>query len=371
MIKEIFLNYITKKMHFDKEEATKVFDTFIAEFGKADKTNDERHFKIEFQPSTNPHPNGIGFNVKTADEKLFKEILPEEVPTLKDAPVIGTISLKVKDPSKAKLAEDTFNQYLPMLQPMLPPHLEIAFRAKECSINIDVIIKDVEDLKLLNELGVSLTDYNSFKVKARNDLKIDEYFALEPIDIVKKTSEFQIIFNAQFFKINALLNCLIKSVTSIDLSAKLKELEQKANINPEDSDDENWEASDEKFQVRRKLRHQLKAVGSALMFRAFQNFDMKLTYDPKTPTDLMQCEATLAESLKKVNKKVKKYRKKVEEGIEMVKPMIEGFGVSEILQSLDLDKIVIAVLLPKYKNGVSLKFNLPGLTKALAEKVFA
>lgn len=400
MMKAIILKFFKDTLRMEKEEAEKLFNTFISNYASMDKGADERYVKLDICPSTNAHPNGIGFNVKTADDKLYNEILPEDLPHFKEAQAIGTFAIKVTDPAIATMAEEMFNNFFPMVKDQLPKDVEIVFRAKDKNINIDAILKSSnKDIQEISNLGINFSDYSFLKFKLRNDLKLDELFDAEPMEVIKKACEFQLLFDSRFFKINSILQALIKTISSVDLRAKLNEFLEKikkgeVKVDPKvvervekvvaiDDDPENFEDHPERVDLageenaillNRLYRAEgFRALGEValLALRGFQNFDTKLTYDPKTPADLIQTDPTCAAALKKVTKKIKKGRMKAMEFIEMGKPMLEGFGASDLIKGIDFDKIIIAGLIPKTKNGLSLKISLPGLTKLIATKIFA
>ena len=54
-------------------------------------------------------------------------------------------------------------------------------------------------------------------------------------------------------------------------------------------------------------------------------------------------------------------------GQQMVKPAVDGMGLTATLKSLNLDTISIAAGVPKYQNGFALVLTLPGLSKVLEE----
>ena len=126
--------------------------------------------------------------------------------------------------------------------------------------------------------------------------------------------------------------------------------------------------SNDKFQ--KKLEENIENLN---MLNAFVSFIFSFQFDAQelSGTGLKVASEKLKKGLD-LNKQLEECRQQVVGmGQNMLKPILEQYGLVDAVKAANVDDITISIGIPKNENGIIHCIHLPGFSKAFVAKIFA
>ena len=313
-----------------KENYEKVFPKFIEEFKNQlkieKKIGDKNEIDIEIRGSKN-EPKGASIDLFTIDQKLFKEYFSQCQEHLKTALFAYTFNFELKD-------EKDFNSLKAEFEILKEKIINLSFYKKnpDCydiilrnngkKITIDFISRQGEILQLLLELCINLSEYIKFYFKIKTEI---DFYSLFNCSSDDKSNIFNVFANTKLSGKNLkyLLNSIINAVKLL----KLKKEEAKTKL-----------------------------INLINLIIYFIGINLKVEYD----IDFIKYEAN----------KTNKYLTNINFArslLNLLKVYFEAFGLKNLVTSLNLDCLSFAFGIPKYENGLAIKFRLTGISRYFEE----
>ena len=329
-----------------KEELPGFLERLKKALADGQKSGDKKDLEIEIRGSKED-PKGFSIENFTLDKTKFADYFDPNADHTKKALVLATLNLEVKeakDVDAVKASFDIIKQMVMELPPVKakPGKYELHFRSNGTKVAVDFISVEGKVIQPLLDLGIDLAEFHKF------------YFALKTgADLGKIYSEGA---NPSDELITELLNVLV-SVKSSGENVKYLASALVAAL-------KDVKLNNEKYQ--KKLE---KMLGFLNLVNAFISGSVKFEYDAK----VLKGEGE--KSVEKLPGGAEGFKRQLSgyhtmatgAGQGMLKPAVEGMGLTNTLKSLNLDTISLAAGVPKYQNGVALVLKLPGLTKVLEE----
>ena len=204
------------------------------------------------------------------------------------------------------------------------------FRNNGTNFSFDLIIIDGKIMKSIIDLGINLSEYHEFYLSLKSEISIYELFA-EKIDGKKI-----------FFLILSLLFTIKSSGENVKYL-----IEAISNA-----------LNDVKLNNMRRQRKFNEMIKFLNFIYAYIGTKLKLNYDSKIYVEELNKERETFLN------QFFMYIKEKSQGItkQMVKPILEGFGLINLLDSIFIDEISLCFGIPKYCNGLALIIKNPGFT---------
>ena len=326
-----------------KEEFPKFIERLKEALEKDDnKKGDKKSFEFEIR-GTREELNGLNLEIYSFDDSKYEEFIDVEQDYIKDALYCISLNLMTKEESGVEEMKKVFTslkmfESVPSLE---KKSAEFFFRNKGKQIYFDLVIKDGKLIKSLLDLGLDFTEYHKFNFEFSLGIKVSELFNEWEDPALNLIKMMSILFSIQ----SETENC---RYLLIALSEALKDVK----------------INDQKIQKKFD-----KFINFLRFLNAFNGNKIKVEYDAKILAGEGAKEAERmyggSENLK--SKIIGIQQMTVGIVKQMIVPMISNFGLKEIVNATDLDKISISLSVPKYKNGLALSLKIPGLSKVLDE----
>ena len=312
-----------------KEEFPKFIERLKEALEKIDnKKNDKKYFEFEIR-GTKEEPNGLTLEIFSFDENKYEEFIDDDQEYIKNSLCCISLNLSAKEETGVEKLKEIFNNFKPAFEsiPALKDKSEFLFRSKGREVSFDFVIKEGKLIQALLDLGIDFTEYHRFNLALLTGINI--------YDLLHESEN----ITSNFIKIYSLIFSIRSESENfryllIALSEALKEVK----------------INDEKIQ--RKFD---KFVNFLRFLNSFIKNKIKLEYDAKI----------LAEQATKDNEN------KLQQYIALVQamgiPLIQGFGLTDVIKSTDIDQISMNLIIPKYKNGFTISLKIPGLSNSLDE----
>ena len=329
-----------------KEELPGFLERLKKALAEGQKSGDKKELNIEIRGSKED-PKGFSIENFTIDKTKFADYFDPEAEHTKKALVLTTLNIEVKTEADVEAAKGAFEMVKPMIMELpfvkaKPGKFELHFRNKGTKCAIDFISVEGKILQPLLDLNIDLAQFHNF------------YFALKTgADLGKLYQEGANPSDELITELLNVLICLKSSGENVKylagaLTAALKDVK----------------LNNEKYQ--KKLG---KMLGFLNLINAFISGTIKFEYDSK----VLKGEGE--KSVEKLPGGAQGFKRQLSgyhqmatgAGQAMVKPVVDGMGLTDTLKKLNLDTISIAAGVPKYQNGVALVLKLPGLSKVLEE----
>lgn len=329
-----------------KEELPGFLERLKKALAEGQKSGEKKSLEIEIRGSKED-PKGFSIEQFTLDKSKFSEYFDPNAEHTKKALVLCTVNIEVKEKKDVETVKGAFEMIKPMVMELpfvkaKPGKFELHFRSNDKKCAVDFVSVEGKILQPLLDLGIDLSQFHQF------------YFALKTgADIGKIYKEGG---NPSDELITELLNVLV-SVKSTGENIKYLATALVAAL-------KDLKLTDEKLQKKKD-----KYLGFLNLVNAFIGGKVKFEYDAK----VLKGEGE--KSVEKLPGGAEGFKRQLSgyhgmatgAGQQMVKPAVEGMGLTATLKSLNLDTISIAAGVPKYQNGLALVLKLPGVSSVLEE----
>ena len=266
---------------------------------------------------------------------------------MKEALSVFSVSVHAKDEASVKTLEALFEKMKPMFEGLdfvkkHPGKYKVELRTSGTKVTVDFVSVTGEFLKPLLELGLNISDYHNFNATFKSGLCPGDFFKLPVEELTLKALQVLLSVKGKSTGVRKIISALIKALKGVKLT-------------------------NDKFQ--KKLEDH---VGHLSALNAFVSFAFNLEYDAKELSGQSLEAAKVALKGVDINAKLAELRAQVEGLLNnMVKPLLETYGLVDSAKATDVDQITLSLVFPKYENGIAHVINLPGFSKAFAEKFLA
>jgi hypothetical protein len=338
-----------QKVYFGFLPKEQVF-TFIENFKKAldeeAKTDEQKSFEIEIK-GTKEEPNGVSFDTYSVTKDKYATFVDPSKDYMKEALSVFSVSVHAKDEASVKTLEALFEKMKPMFEGLdfvkkHPGKYKIELRTSGTKVTVDFVSVTGEFLKPLLDLGLNISDYHNFCSTFKSGLCPGDFFKLPVEELSLKCLQVLLSVKGKSTGVRKIISALIKALKGVKLA-------------------------NDKFQKKLEDR-----VGHLSALNAFVSFAFNLEYDAKELSGQSLEAAKVALKGVDINAKLAELRAQVEGLINnMVKPLLETYGLVDSAKATDVDEIALSLVFPKYENGIAHIIKLPGFSKAFAEKFLA
>lgn len=329
-----------------KEQVLAFLGNFKKALAEEAKTDDKKSFEFELR-GTKEEPKGVSFETYSITKDKYAEFVDASQPYMAKALSVFSISVNAKDDASLKTLQTLFEKMKPFFENLdfvkkHPGKYEIHFRNAGKKVSIDFVNVTGEFLQPLLDLGLDISNYHKFNACFKSEFCPDEFFKLPIEELSLKALQLVLSIKGESQGVRQILTALIKALKEVKLS-------------------------NEKFQ--KKLDQHVSHLSG---LNAFLSFVFNFEFDAKE-----LCGAGLSASkdaLKgiDINKKFEEFRAQIEGlGANMIKPVLEQYGLVDSAKATDVDEISISFVFPKYQNGLAHVVKLPGFSKAFCEKFLA
>ena len=329
-----------------KEQVLAFLGNFKKALAEEAKTDDKKSFEFELR-GTKEEPKGVSFETYSITKDKYAEFVDASQPYMAKALSVFSISVNAKDDTSLKTLQTLFEKMKPAFENLdfvkkHPGKYEIHFRNAGKKVTVDFVSVTGEFLQPLLDLGLDISNYHKFNACFKSEFCPDEFFKLPIEELSLKALQLVLSIKGESQGVRQILTALIKALKEVKLS-------------------------NEKFQ--KKLDQHVSHLSG---LNAFLSFVFNFEFDAKE-----LCGAGLSASkdaLKgiDINKKFQDFRAQIEGmGANMIKPVLEQYGLVESAKATDVDEISISFVFPKYQNGLAHVVKLPGFSKAFCEKFLA
>ena len=337
------------KVYFGCLPKDQVFG-FIEGFKKAlaeeTKTDDKKSFEFELR-GTKEEPKGVSFETYSVTKDKYANFVDASQPYMAKALSVLSVSVHAKDDASLNTLKTLFEKMKPMFEGLEfvkkhPGKYEIHFRNEGKKVTVDFVSVTGEFLQPLLDLGLDISNYHKFSASFKSEFCPDDFFKLPIEELSLKALQLLLSIKGESVGVRQILSALIKALKGIKLS-------------------------NEKFQ--KKLDQHVSHLSG---LNAFLSFVFNFEFDAKE-----LCGAGLSASkdaLKgiDINKKFADFRAQIEGmGTDVIKPILEQYGLVDSAKATDVDEISISMVFPKYQNGLAHVVKLPGFSKAFCDKFLA
>ena len=325
-----------------KAEVVKCIENFKKALGDGKKEEDKKKFEIEIKGTTE-EPKGISFETYSIRKDNYNNFVDASKDYMKDALTVCTVSINAKDEAGVKVLEDIFTKFgEPFIKELKfykkhPENYQIHFRTSGNKVSVDLLSVKGEFLQPLLDLGLSVSDFHSFKASFKSEFRPDEFFTASIEDLALKALQLLLSVKSESTNLRYILTAIISALKEVKLS-------------------------NAKFQSKLE-----KHVEKLSVLNAFVSFVLNLEFDAKE-----LCGAGLAASKVKgfdVNAMFEALRAGAVAFIEgKVVPKLKELALVDTAKASDIDEIAISVTIPRYENGLAHVIKLPGFSKAFSDK---
>ena len=338
-----------QKVYFGFLPKEQVF-AFIENLKKAldeeAKTDEQKSFEIEIK-GTKEEPKGVSFDTYSVTKDKYATFVDASKDYMKEALSVFSVSVHAIDETSVKTLEALFEKMKPMFEGLdfvkkHPGKYKVELRTSGTKVTVDFVSVTGEFLKPLLELGLNISDYHNFNATFKSGLCPGDFFKLPVEELTLKALQVLLSVKGKSTGVRKIISALIKALKGVKLT-------------------------NDKFQ--KKLEDH---VGHLSALNAFVSFAFNLEYDAKELSGQSLEAAKVALKGVDINAKLAELRAQVEGLLtNMVKPLLETYGLVESAKATDVDQITLSLVFPKYENGIAHVINLPGFSKAFAEKFLA
>ena len=338
-----------QKVYFGFLPKEQVF-AFIENLKKAldeeAKTDEQKSFEIEIK-GTKEEPKGVSFDTYSVTKDKYATFVDASKDYMKEALSVFSVSVHAKDGASVKTLEALFEKMKPMFEGLdfvkkHPGKYKVELRTSGTKVTVDFVSVTGEFLKPLLDLGLNISDYHNFNATFKSGLCPGDFFKLPVEELTLKALQVLLSVKGKSTGVRKIISALIKALKGVKLT-------------------------NDKFQ--KKLEDH---VGHLSALNAFVSFAFNLEYDAKELSGQSLEAAKVALKGVDINAKLAELRAQVEGLLNnMVKPLLETYGLVDSAKATDVDQITLSLVFPKYENGIAHVINLPGFSKAFAEKFLA
>ena len=325
-----------------KAEVVKFIENFKKALDEGKKEEDKKKFEIEIKGTTED-PKGISFETYSIRKDNYNNFVDASKDYMKDSLLVCTVSINAKDEAGLKILEDIFKKFcepfikeLPFFKKH-PENYQIHFRTSGNKVSVDLVSVKGEFLQPILDLGLSASDFHSFKASFKSEFRPDEFFTASIEDLALKALQLLLSIKSDSTNLRYILTAAIRAFKEIKLA-------------------------NQKYQ---KILE--KHVEKLSVLNAFVSFVFNLEFDAKE-----LCGAGLAASKVKgfdVNTMFEALRAGAIGYIETkVVPKLKELALVDTAKASDIDAIEISLAIPKYENGLAQVIKLPGFSKAFSDK---
>ena len=325
-----------------KAEVGKFVENLKKALAEETKGDDKKKFELEVK-GTDAEPKGVSFETYSITKDLYGNFVDKSKDYMAKALSVLTVTISAKDEAGVKNLEELFTKFvdpffkkLPFVQKH-PENYEVHFRTNGNKVSVDLISVKGEFLQPLLDLGVNISDFHNFKASFKSEFRPDEFFTAPLEELSLKA--LQLVLSVKGYSTGAryLLASAIKALKEVKL---------------------------ENAKFQKKLETHVDKLNA---LNAFLSFCFEFKFDAKE-----LCGAGLAASKVKgfdVNASLKKARDFIEGMVNnMVKPLLEQYGLVDAAKATDIDEVNLSLAFPKYENGIAHVVKLPGFSKAFCDK---
>ena len=329
-----------------KEQVLAFLGNFKKALAEEAKTDDKKSFEFELR-GTKEEPKGVSFETYSITKDKYAEFVDASQAYMAKALSVFSISVNAKDDASLKTLQTLFEKMKPAFENLgfvkkHPGKYEIHFRNAGKKVTVDFVSVTGEFLQPLLDLGLDISNYHKFNACFKSEFCPDEFFKLPIEELSLKALQLVLSIKGESQGVRQILTALIKALKEVKLS-------------------------NEKFQ--KKLDQHVSHLSG---LNAFLSFVFNFEFDAK---ELCGAGLTASKDALKgidINKKFQDFRAQIEGmGANMIKPVLEQFGLVESAKATDVDEISISFVFPKYQNGLAHVVKLPGFSKAFCEKFLA
>ena len=325
-----------------KAEVVKCIENFKKALAEGTKEEDKKKFEIEIKGTTE-EPKGISFETYSIRKDNYNNFVDASKDYMKDALAVCTVSINAKDEAGVKVLEDIFKKVgEPIIRELKffkkhPENFQIHFRTSGNKVSVDLLSVKGEFLQPLLDLGLSASDFHSFKASFKSQFRPDEFFTASIEDLALKALQLLLSVKSDSTNLRYILTAAIKALKEVKL----------ANA---------------KFQSKLE-----KHVEKLSALNAFVSFAFNFEFDSKELCRLIF--AAFKVTGFDINGLLEYARMYITATIESkVVPILKYLALFDAAKAADIDEVAISLVIPRYENGFVHVIKLPGFSKAFSDK---
>ena len=299
-------------------------EKFKAQLKNEKKIGDKNEIDIEIRGTTE-ESKGVSIDLFTIDQKLFKEYFGQRGEHLQSALFAFTLNLELKNEEDLNSVMKDFEtlKNIAIEMPIYKKNsdkYDIIFRNNGKKFAIDFISRQGKMLQLLLELYINLSEYFKFHFNIKTEIDFNHLFKNSSDDYISKL--LNIFISTKLSGKN--LKYLLKSTVSALKTLKLK---------------------NEGFKN--------KLIQLIYLITFLIGINLKLEYDianieyKDDSINIVKGYINMASSLSQ----------------NLIRPFINGTGLSKLITLINLDSFSFSFGIPKYENGLTIVIKLPGISQ--------
>jgi len=327
-----------------RESVGSFFEDIKKNLGELSKENEVKELSFNVRGTKN-EPQGISSETFSISKNEYSNYVDSSKDYMGNALSVISICVNANDEQSVKVLEGLFNQFKPMIDeiPIVKKRADKVsyhLRTSGNKMCIDIVTTDGKFIKPFLDMNIDLNEYCEFKASFKTDFIPNDFFELTIDKLLEKVLSASVLLTGKETNGKYLALSILKALQNVKLT-------------------------EEKYQ--KKLE---KAISFLNLVVAFVQAKFDFEYSPKEV-----CNGPLENVIKDMlngqdpNETLNGFKMMAEQlGSQMIKPTLEGMGLLDSAKAVNIDKISVSFLLPKYQFGVAHVIQIPGLTKLINEK---
>ena len=321
---------------------------FFTELKNALQTTEKTNEKslIDFSIKGGENPSGSSIEIISVDANQYTNYISEEKDYMNGAVTVITLSIGAKDAASIGIWENLFNQCQGSIKEILAlgDNSSIFFRAEGMKICVDVVIKSDSMNNQIQEYGFNLSDFNSFKLLIKSDLVPGDLFGLTFEQVAIKALTLLLNIKGEIINGKYLSTCLFKALSVINVESPI-------------------------------IQEQITKIKIyASLLKVFQEFVCSFKFSPEdfikaVIIPILEKDALPGKPIEEEYKEI--ISDMIAGGQEMLKPILEQFGIIDAVKNIDFDEINLSIICHSVKTGAVLSIQLPGITEVLNTQILS